>query len=681
MISLKNPNYQYVAARLLLLDLRKKVWKGIKPIHLKEMIKENTKRKFYDTEILEKFDDVELTELDNYINHDRDYNFTSAGLKQLCDKYFVKNRITNEVFETPQFMYMLIAMSGFINEEKSVRLKYIKEFYDVLSLFKINLPTPILAGLRTPDRNFASCVLIAAGDTLDSISAASTALMKYASLKSGIGLHPNIRPIGSSVRNGTVKHTGNIPFFRFFQSALKSTSQSGLRDCSANLFYPYWHLECQDFIPLKDNAGTDDTRLRQLDYTFVLDSLFLERLVNDDYITLVDHSKHMDLYDKFGTPEFRPLYEEMENNKRIRKTRIKAIDLFNKFMVQRMQTGRIYLLNIDEANRHTTFNYRKGSKIHGSNLCVEVLQPTAPFENLNDMDGEISLCTLFSKNVMAIKDNEWYAVSYIGLRFLDNLFEHQRYPFAFVEHTVKKRRNVGVGITNLAYFLAKHKSKYSDSTSVKLVHDLMEKISFNLHKASIDLAKERGACEWLDKTYYADGKFPIDSYHKNVDKIAPFELQEDWEGMRVDLIKHGARFSSMQVQMPVESSSLATNSTNGMDPVVDLLISKNSKSGMNRFVVPDFKKLSQYYELAFEMPNNKGYLNIVAVMQKFIDQSLSTNLFYDPRRYPDNNIPMSEMLDDILYGLSLGIKTFYYNKTNDMNQQQDLSCESGACAI
>ncbi len=686
LISEKTPNYQYVAANLLNYLLRKEVFEaqGDALPNLEFVIRKNVKKDFYDKLIIEKFTSEEFKELDNYIRHERDYNFTYAGIQQLIDKYLVKDRSTGKTYETPQFAYMLIAMTVF-NDESVDKLFKIKELYDLLSLQKISLPTPIMAGVRTPNRQYSSCTLIEVGDSLNSIFHSDVAIGQYVAKRAGIGLNVGaIRALGSKIRNGEVVHTGIIPFLRKFQATLHSCSQGGLRKGSLTLYFPWWHKEIEDVLVLKNNKGTDDNRVRHIDYAIQFNRLFYKRFVDNESIALFSPSDIPGLYESFtNNTEFEKLYLEAEKNKKIPRKTIKARDLMNSFAQERIGTGRIYAMNIDNSNSNSPFK----DPIRQSNLCCEVLLPSMPvkhIDNGDDTQDEIALCVLAAHNLGTIKNNEeLYKCSNYIVRILDFVVGHQDYPVNAARKMLK-RRSLGVGVTNFAYWLAKQGLKYSDDSSLPAVDELFEHIQFSLLKASNELAKEKGKCEWFDRTTYSDGIMPIDRYNKNVDELVQREYSCDWNKLREDIKEHGLRNSCLTAIMPSESSSIVQSSTNGIEPVKSLIITKKSKSGLVKLVAPEITKLKNKYELAYDMPNNKGYTNICAVIQKWIDQSISANHYYS---YSSEGISMGGAIKDILYAYKYGLKTLYYANTDDRKSDDmemmgvEADCESGACAI
>lgn len=691
MISEKTPNYQYVASNLLNYLLRKEVFETKKEMpSLLWTIKRNIQVDLYDSIILQNYSEEEIFELDSYIKHDRDYELTYAGLQQLIDKYLVKDRSTGKSYETPQFCFMMISMTVFANYEKSTRIGYIKELYDMISEHKISLPTPIVAGIRTPNRQFSSCTLIEIGDSLDSIFYGNVAIGQYVAKRAGIGINAgSIRALGSKVRNGEVVHTGVVPFFKMFQSTLHSCSQGGIRKGSATLYFPWWHKEIEDVLVLKNNKGTDDNRVRHMDYGIQFEKLFYGRFVSNGEVSLFSPSDVPGLYDVFGLPEFEELYKKYESDKSIPRKTLKARDLMNSFAQERIQTGRMYVMNIDNANNNSPFLER----MKMSNLCVEIVLPVSPIENIYDVDdkddnldrsnGEIALCTLAAFNLGNIKSfKELHKVAEYIVRILEYVVENQDYPINAAKKMLK-RRSIGVGVTNFAYWLAKQGIKYSDKEALFYVDELFENIQYSLLKASNKLAQELGPCEWFDKTSYSKGILPIDRYNKNVDELVKRDHTCDWEELREEIKKFGLRNSVLTAIMPAESSAVVQNATNGIEPIRSLVITKKSKSGLVKQVAPECIKLKNKYELAFDMPDNRGYTNIVAVIQKWIDQSVSANHYY---HYSNDGISIAGVIKDILYSYKYGLKTLYYantddKKSDDINSMGEAGCESGACSI
>jgi len=691
LISTDVPDYQYLAARLAIFHLRKKAFKSFTPPSLIHHVINLTDLGIYDKDILKKYNKTEFKELENYIDHWRDMNFSYAAVKQLEGKYLVQNRVTGEIFESPQFLYMLVGMCLFQEYKGKVRLDFVKRFYDAASTFKISLPTPIMAGVRTPTRQFSSCVLIETDDDLDSINASSAAIVKYVSQRAGIGINAGrIRALGSPIRGGEATHTGCIPFFKHFHTAVKSCSQGGVRGGAATLFYPLWHLEVESLLVLKNNTGTDENRIRHLDYGVQFNGLMYQRFLADGDITLFSPNDVPGLYDAFFADQikFKKLYEKYEKDKTIRKEKIKARDLFSKFMKERANTGRIYLQNVDHCNTHGAFD-AKLAPIKQSNLCMEITLPTKPLYDVQDENGEVALCTLSAVNLGALDSlDELEDITEIIVRSLDSLLDYQDYPIKAAELASKNRRTLGIGVTNLAYYLAKNNAKYSDGSGNELIHKTFEALQFYSLKASNKLANDFGACPLFSETQYAKGIFPVDSYKKDIDEFCDTKLDLDWDSLRKDIKATGLRNSTLTALMPCESSSQISNSTNGIEPPRGFVSIKQSKDGILKQVVPDYEKLHKKYELLWDIKDNEGYLQLCAIMQKFVDQSISTNTHYDPSLFEGGKVPMKLFLMDLLKAYKYGIKTLYYHTTrdgasDDQNniKSTDDDCEDGVCKL
>jgi len=686
LISTQSPNYQYVAARLLNMQLRKEVWGcGDIPTDFTLFLQRNVDNGIYHDYLLNKWiDDTKpndpyhkVRNLGMYINHSRDDFFTYAGLQQLIDKYLVKNRSTGVIYETPQYAYMCIAMCLFDS------LEGVKRAYDCYSTFKINLPTPIMAGVRTNTRQFASCVLVDVNDDIDGIFSSIHAVGKYTARRAGIGLNiGRIRPINSPIRGGEVIHTGVIPFLKNFESAVKSTSQNGLRGGSATAHIPFWHYEIEDVLVLKNNAGTDDNRVRKLDYSIQFCKLFYDRLIANQDITLFSPHEAKGLYEAFGdNKKFEELYLKYENSRSLKfKKKISARKLAEIFARERLETGRIYSMNIDNANEHGSWNI----PCYMSNLCQEIIHPTVPIESISDPKGEIGICILSALNLLELNNEKDIELACrIAVQTLDSVIEYQEYPILAGETFTKNRRSLGIGITNLAGFLAKNKLSYNDEAALKLVHETMEQIQWHLINASCELAESLGPCPKFKDTKYSQGLLPIDWYKKTVDELVEPKYNMDWEGLRERVKKHGLRNSTLSAIMPCESSSVIQNSTNGIEPVRSLLIHKKAKNGVLKQLVPNYHSRKNYYTIAWDIKDNKSILNIAAVIQKFVDMSMSTNLYYNYSHYADGNIPLSVLIKDQIYGYKYGLKNFYYANTpdGDGDTEKDMNCDSGACAI
>jgi len=665
LISLDAPNYQYAAARLLSYGLYKQVFGRFDSVPLNQIIKQNIERGVYDPEILDWYTKEEIDRLDSYMHHKRDENFTYAGLRQVVDKYLCQDRSSGEIFETPQYMYMMIAATLFANYPKETRMHYVRRYYDATSLFRINIPTPVMAGVRTPVRQFASCVLVDSDDTLDSIFASDMAIGRYTAQRAGIGINSGrIRGVNSKIRGGEVAHTGIVPFLKKFESTVRCCTQNGVRGGSATVHFPFWHQEIEDILVLKNNKGTEDNRVRKLDYSIQLNKLMYERLLSQGEITLFSPHDVPGLYESFYSDQdkFKELYEMYERKTSIKKKKIDAMELFSALVKERAETGRIYIMNVDHANTHSSFK----DTVYMSNLCQEITLPTKPLQHIDDPEGEIALCILSAINVGLIKQlDDLEELCDLAVRALEEIIDYQRYPIRAAEISTKARRSLGIGYIGLAHYLAKNKAQYSDPHAWKLVHDLTEAFQYYLLKASNTLAKERGACEYFDRTKYSDGILPIDTYKKDVDTIVANELNYDWESLRADIKEHGVRHSTLSAQMPSESSSVVSNATNGIEPPRGYLSVKKSKKGPLKQIVPQYQSLKQHYTLLWDMPSNEGYINVVAVMQKFFDQAISGNWSYNPTHFPDNEVPMSVMMRDLLTTYKLGWKTSYYQNTYD----------------
>lgn len=689
LISTETPDYQYLAARLAIFHLRKIAFGQFEPPHLYEHVQKLTEIGKYDKHIISDYTQTEFDELNQYINHDRDLTFSYAAVKQLEGKYLVQNRVSKQIYESPQFLYMLVAMCLFARYPQENRLDYIKKFYDAISTFKISLPTPIMSGVRTPTRQFASCVLIECDDSLNSINATTSAIVKYVSQRAGIGINAGrIRALGSEIRGGEAQHTGCIPFYKMFQAAVKSCSQGGVRGGAATLFYPLWHREVESLLVLKNNRGVEENRVRHLDYGVQINRLLYSRLIKGENITLFSPSDVPGLYDAFFADQtkFEQLYAEYEKNEEINKRTIAAADLFSLLMQERASTGRIYIQNVDHCNTHSAFDPTV-APIHQSNLCLEITLPTKPLEDINDENGEIALCTLSAFNLGALSSlDQLEELAELTIRALDALLDYQDYPIKAAKIATINRRTLGIGVINYAYYLAKNGVRYSDDSALGLTHRTFEAIQYYLLKASVKLAQEFGACPKFNETNYAKGILPIDNYKKDLDKICHEPLLLDWESLRTDIVKYGLRNSTLTALMPSETSSQIANATNGIEPPRGLVSIKASKDGILKQVVPDFENLKNQYELLWDMPNNEGYLHLVGVMQKFIDQSISANTNYDPKRFEGDKVPMKQLIKDLLTAYKYGLKTLYYQNTRDgaddtQTSLQDDGCESGACKI
>jgi ribonucleoside-diphosphate reductase, alpha subunit len=689
LISQDTPDYQYLAARLAIFHLRKIAYGEFEPPHLYDHVKKLTEAGKYDRHIIEDYSREEFDELNAYIDHSRDMTFSYAAVKQLEGKYLVQNRVTRQIYETPQFLYILVAMCLFSKYPKETRLDYVKRFYDAVSTFKVSLPTPIMSGVRTPTRQFSSCVLIECDDSLDSINATTSAIVKYVSQRAGIGINAGrIRGLGSEIRGGEAQHTGCIPFFKMFQAAVKSCSQGGVRGGAATLFYPLWHIEAESLLVLKNNRGVEDNRIRQLDYGVQINRLLYTRLIKGGNITLFSPNEVPGLYDAFfaDQDEFERLYTQYEQDPNIRKRTLPATELFSTLMQERAGTGRIYIQNVDHCNTHSPFDPRV-APVHQSNLCMEIALPTKPLDNINDPNGEIALCTLSAFNLGALNNlDELEELADLTVRALDALLDYQDYPVAAARTATMNRRTLGIGVINYAYYLAKNGVRYSDDSALGLTHRTFEAMQYYLLKASVNLAKEYGACPLFNQTVYSQGKLPIDTYKKDLDAVCNEPLHYDWESLRADILKYGLRNSTLTALMPSETSSQIANATNGIEPPRGLVSVKASKDGILKQVVPEFETLKDAYETLWQLPGNEGYLKLVGVMQKFVDQSISANTAYDPGKFEGNKVSMKQMLKDLLTAYKYGVKTLYYHNTRDgaddtQTDIQDDGCAGGACKI
>ncbi len=668
LIDLECPNYQFVAARLLLFSVRKQLFKGIYDLPtVYDHVKANAERRVYDPEILNLYTKEEFDKLQSFIDHERDYYFTYAGLRQVVDKYLVQDRSSGELYETPQFMYLLISATIFSKYPKDVRLDYVKKYYDAISKHKLNIPTPIMAGVRTPLRQFASCVLVDSDDTLDSIFSSDMAIGKYVAQRAGIGINAGrIRGINAKIRDGEVQHTGVVPFLKKFESTVRCCTQNGIRGGSATVHFPIWHQEIQDIIVLKNNKGTEDNRVRKLDYSIQLSKIFYERFISNGEITLFSPHDVPGLYEAFGTEDFDELYVNYENSD-VPMKKVKAQELILDLLKERAETGRLYLMNIDHCNSHSSFL----DKVEMSNLCQEITLPTKPIQHIDDESGEIALCILSAINIGKIRDlSDLQILCDLSVRSLDELIDFQQYPVKAAELATKARRSLGIGYIGLAHYLAKNGVKYEDQRAWDLVHDLTEAFQYYLIRSTVELAKEKGACKYSDRTKYGNGILPIDTYKHDVDEIVPNNLKFDWEDLRNQVKEYGVRNSTLSAQMPSESSSVVSNATNGIEPPRGYLSIKKSKKGPLKQIVPGYQHLKNNYTLLWDMTSNKGYINVVAVMQKFFDQAISGNWSYNPEHYPDNEVPVSVMAQDLLTTYKYGWKTSYYQNTYDIKTDE-----------
>lgn len=691
LISEQAPDYQYLAARLAMFHLRKKAYGGFTPPSLYEQVKTQVEAGRYDQQLLTDYSKEEFDLLDSYLVHDRDMHFAYAAVKQLEGKYLLQNRVTGEIYESPQFLYMLVAACLFANYPRTTRLDYIHRFYDAVSTFKISLPTPIMSGVRTPTRQFSSCVLIECGDSLDSINATASSIVRYVSQRAGIGINAGqIRALGSEIRGGEAFHTGCIPFYKYFQTAVKCCSQGGVRGGAATVFYPMWHLEVESLLVLKNNRGVEENRVRHMDYGVQINKLMYQRLIQGGNITLFSPSDVPGLYDAFfaDQAEFERLYLQYEQDPAIRKRQLKAVELFSLLMQERASTGRIYIQNVDHCNTHSPFDPAV-APVRQSNLCLEIALPTKALDHYLDENGEIALCTLSAFNLGAIESlDELEPLAELAVRALDALLDYQDYPIPAAKNGAMWRRPLGIGVINYAYYLAKNGVRYSDGSALGLTHRTFEAIQYYLLKASVKLAQEYGACPRFNETTYAEGMLPINTYKRDLDDLCQEPLHLDWESLREEIKRYGLRNSTLTALMPSETSSQIANATNGIEPPRGLISVKASKDGILRQVVPDYTELKDKYELLWNQPNNDGYLQLVGIMQKFVDQSISANTSYDPSRFEGHKVPMKQLLKDLLTAYKYGLKTLYYHNTRDGADDAQLSqaaqaddCAGGACKI
>ncbi|MFM5475313.1 class 1a ribonucleoside-diphosphate reductase subunit alpha [Aeromonas veronii] len=689
LISEQTPDYQYMAARLAIFHLRKKAYGQFEPPHLYQHVARLVDMGKYDKHLLEDYTQAEFEELNTHLDHWRDMDFSYAAVKQLEGKYLVQNRVTDEIYESPQFLYILVAACLFSKYPKDTRLDYIKRFYDAVSTFKISLPTPIMSGVRTPTRQFSSCVLIECDDSLDSINATASSIVRYVSQRAGIGINAGrIRGLGSPIRGGEAFHTGCIPFYKYFQTAVKCCSQGGVRGGAATLFYPLWHTEVESLLVLKNNRGVEENRVRHMDYGVQINKLMYQRLIKGGDITLFSPSDAPGLYDAFFADQdkFEELYVKYEQDPTIRKKTLKAVDLFSLMMQERAGTGRIYIQNVDHCNTHSPFD-PSVAPVRQSNLCLEIALPTKPLNNIDDESGEIALCTLSAFNLGAIeKLEDLEEMADLAVRALDALLDYQDYPIAAAKKGSMGRRTLGIGVINYAYYLAKNGARYSDGSGLALTHRTFEAIQYYLLKASVQLAREFGPCPLFGETTYAQGILPIDTYKKDLDALCNEPLHLDWESLREEIKSVGLRNSTLTALMPSETSSQISNATNGIEPPRGLVSVKASKDGILKQVVPEYDRLKDQYELLWKQPSVDGYLQLVGIMQKFVDQAISANTNYDPARFEGNKVPMKQLLKDLLTAYKYGLKTLYYHNTRDgaddaQTDLQDDGCAGGACKI
>lgn len=673
MISEDNPNYQYVASRLRIYALRKDVWGESEAPRLLDHLKNN--KKHYDEELLNSYSESEIHKINKFIKHDRDYLFPSSGIDQMIDKYLLCDRTTGQIFETPQFAFILIPMVLFRNRPN--RLELVKEAYDYISTFKINLPTPILAGVRTKLRFYASCVLADCGDSIDSIFTTAHVIGKYTARRSGIGVNiGRIRAVGSPIRNSEVISTGVIPFLKVIESAVKSTSQNGLRGGGATVSFPWWHYEAEDILVLRNNMGTDDNRVRKLDYCIQLESVFYDRVMKGQDITLFCPNEVKGLYEAFGTSAFRELYEKYEGDRSIKlKKTISARSLISLLAKERLGTGRIYVMNIDNAN-----NGPWNQKVNMTNLCCEIIQPTAPLESTQDPNGEIGICILSAINLLETKESDLENVCSIIVNMLNELIDYQSYPFEAARKFCQNKRSLGIGVTNFAAWLAAQKFNHESPEAVKVTNNLMEKIQYYLLKASNEIAKSTGPAQDFGSSLYSEGWLPCD---KVVHAELNFPITMDWESLRSSIKEFGLKNCTLTAIMPAESSSIVQGSTNGMEPIRDLLTLKEAKVGIKKVLIPKYPKNKQYYVKAFDMKSNENLIKINGAAQRWVDMAISMNTYVNYKHYDSGVVPQSVVIKDIMTAYKYGLKTMYYLNSNDDRQEgiTESNCESGACSI
>lgn len=662
-------NYQYVAGKQRLSMLRKDVYNDYQPPHLYEIVKRNVAVGLYTPELLEWYSEDDWNRMEEFIDHEKDEQYSYAAIEQLIEKYLVKNRATGQIYETPQVRYMIAAATVFHAEEpNSARMRYIKEYYNAASDGLFTLATPVLAGLGTPTKQFSSCVLIRSDDDLDSIFASGEMMAKYASKRAGIGLEiGRLRPLGSPIRGGEIMHTGMIPFLKKWFGDLRSCSQGGIRNASATVFYPIWHHQFDDLIVLKNNQGTEETRVRHMDYGVVLSAFFWRRFKNKEDITFFDPNEVPDLYEAFykDTAKFEELYVKYEADPQLRKKTMSAEDVFKGgILKERTDTGRIYLVFIDNVMNQGPFDPEYHT-IYQSNLCCEILLPTRPFKRLDDDSGRIALCTLGSINWGAFRHPEdMRRACRILQRSLCNILDYQDFLSIQSKLSNDEIQPLGIGVTNLAYWHAKRSLQYGESDALAEVKTWMEHQAFYLTEASVELAKERGRCKDSDKTFYGQGIFPWERRSAGVNELADFKPELNWEGLRAEMRAYGVRNATLMAIAPVESSSVVINSTNGIEMPMSLISTKESKAGSFTQVVPEYHRLKNRYQLMWDQTDCIGYLKTAAVLQAYVDQSISTNTFYNPAHFPERKVPTTLIARNLMLAHHWGIKTFYYSLIN-----------------
>lgn len=679
-----HPNYSLVAGRLEIFRARKEAYgQPHYPdlgVHAQKLVDAGV----YDAELLEPYDADQLEELNDYIKPERDLQFHYAGSMQMTTKYLIKNRVTGRIFDAPQHAAMLIGMAVYPTRYSGEELvEKVKEFYDTVTKFIGSLPTPVWGGVRTPLRQFSSCVVVEAGDSLPEINAASSVATLYGAARAGLGINAGmIRGEGSAVKNGLAYHTGIVPFLKKFEAAVKSCSQGGIRGASATMFYPIWHQEFEDLVVLKNNKGLELNRVRRLDHAFQVNGYLWNRLKTGDNITLFSPHDVPGLYDAFfeNTERWIELYEAAELNPNVPQQRMTAADVFTALMTERTETSRVYIMNVDLVNEHSSF-VPEVAPIRQSNLCMEVTLPTRPLQTVDDPEGEISLCTLSAVNMGKITTNaQLEKVTRVLVEFLDTLLDYQDYLMPAADNATKRYRPLGIGVTNLANWLAKRDAKYSDGSGNDIFHEFMEAFQYYLIKASVNLAKRFNPAPGFHTTKYSRGQMPIDHHSQGIDDLHKAEYQLDWAALRQSVMRHGMRNCTLSAQMPCESSSQVTNSTNGIEPVRDLVAVKTNADIMISQIVPDYAELKDKYETLWQMPDNRGYLTLCGIQQKFLDQSISTNTNYNPSEFEGGNIPMTVLLADQLFAYNIGIKTMYYQNMADGagGEEDDVLVDSSA---
>ena len=658
-------NYQYVAGKQRLSMLRKDVFGDYHPPHIYEVVKRNINIGLYTKDLLTWYTEEEWNKMEEFIDHEKDEQYSCAAIEQLIEKYLVRNRSTKEIYETPQIRYMVAAATVFHNEDKANKLRYVKEYYNAASDGLFTLATPVLAGLGTPTKQFSSCVLIRSDDDLDSIFASGEMMAKYASKRAGIGLEiGRLRPLGSPIRGGEIMHTGLLPFLKKFFGDLRSCSQGGIRNASCTVYFPIWHYQFDDLIVLKNNQGTEETRVRHLDYAVVLSALFWRRFKNKENITFFDPNEVPELYEAFyrDIEQFDKMYVDYENRKGLRKKTMSAEEVFKGgILKERTDTGRIYLMYVDNVQRQGPFD-TKIDPIYQSNLCAEIVLPNRPFKRLDDDEGRISLCTLGSINWGAFRNPEdMRRACRILHRSLNNILDYQDFLSIQSHLSNEEIRPLGIGVTNLAYWHAKRGLRYGEGDSLAEVKSWIEHQAYYLTEAAIEVAKERGKCILSDRTWYGQGVFPWERRSKGVNDLTDFTPELDWESLREQVKEHGVRNATLMAIAPVESSSVVINSTNGIELPMSLISVKESKAGSFTQVVPEYHKLKNKYQLMWEQENCEGYLKTAAVLAAYVDQSISTNTFYSPKHFPNRKVPTTLIAKNLMLGHYWGLKTFYYS--------------------